>query len=110
MSIFIKFQFFSSYEIPAGKFVVFLTVVFPECGGTLAVNVGELREGGHVPINVEAKCFSASLERNKLHSCIEQGGEEERAHMRHSTYVHIRIGNLSNVLGIQTELYIQTAS
>lgn len=59
------------------KICSLLTVVFPEYVGTLAVIVGELRERGHVTINVEAKCFSVSLERNKPHSCIEQGGEEE---------------------------------
>lgn len=70
-----------------------LTVVFPECGGTLAVNVGELRERGHVTINVKGKSFSVSLERDKMYSCIAQGEEEERACKRPNTYVYILLRN-----------------
>lgn len=68
-------------------------MVFPKCGGTLAVNVGELRERGRATINVEAKCFTESPERNKPHSCIMQGGEEERAHKRLNTYTYVLIRN-----------------
>lgn len=93
VSSFVTFGFLRSYGIPVGKFVAFWQWYSPNVEEPWLLMWESWEKGGRVTVNVEAKCFSVSPERNKPHSCIAQGGEEERAQRCLNTYAYMQIRN-----------------